>query len=333
MMRYLLLFLQLSAFATFTYAQETSITYELNGRASKEALEDGDYVNSLNPFVKFIGEWTLKDDEWTQNWGFGTETIKIPGHHTISREINTDHTLLSIIDGPEPNGHIFWTYSPKTGAVFHSSSFGSNRVGTGIGMISDMGDLLLKVTFEDEAEGTYRRYSYTWRNLDEYVLSSVQYDHDNQPTGLFYSGTFVRLKPARHHPDEIAIKREILEHGATIRAAFRAGDLEKIRSLHHPEVEKALGYSDVKSGREAVMQGLAGTLKSFSLEFVENDVESILIRGDLAIEQTKFAIRGTPKEGGESFLFRGRTQVTYVRYPDSPTGWATIREIIQPWTE
>jgi hypothetical protein len=32
-------------------------------------------------------------------------------------------------------------------------------------------------------------------------------------------------------------------------------------------------------------------------------------------------------------LFRGRTQVVYVRYKRSPTGWASIREIIQPATD
>lgn len=35
-----------------------------------------------NPFKKFIGEWTLKDDNWSHNWGNGTENIKIPNHHT-----------------------------------------------------------------------------------------------------------------------------------------------------------------------------------------------------------------------------------------------------------
>jgi hypothetical protein len=46
--------------------------------------------------------------------------------------------------------------------------------------------------------------------------------------------------------------------------------------------------------------------------FEENRVESLLIQGDTAIEQTVFAIRSTPKSGGESSLFRGRTQVVYV---------------------
>lgn len=129
---------------------------------------------------------------------------------------------------------------------------------------------------------------------------------------------------------EETVRQEILANGQTIRDAFAAGDVEKIKALHHPEVTKALGYENVQNGRVAVINGVAETLSNYSLEFVENEVESILIRDDLAIEQSKFSIRGTPKAGGDSFLFSGRTMVTYVRYADSPTGWATIREIIQP---
>lgn len=133
--------------------------------------------------------------------------------------------------------------------------------------------------------------------------------------------------------DEAIIRQQILDNGQAIRDAFAKGDIEKIRALHHPEVKKALGYNDIKNGRNEVIKGIEETLKLYSLEFIKNDVESILIKGDIIIEQTKFSIKGTPKNGGEPFIFSGRTMVTYVRYPESPTGWATIREIIQPATE
>ncbi len=126
------------------------------------------------------------------------------------------------------------------------------------------------------------------------------------------------------------VRQEVLEHGALIRAAFANGDVATIRALHHPNVYKALGYDNVQDGRDAVMSGIAGTLEQFALEFVENDVESVLVRGDVAIETTRFAIAGTPKAQGQPFVFRGRTMVTYVRDASSPSGWVTIREIIQP---
>ena len=147
-----------------------------------------------NPFLKFVGEWTLKDDSWTQNWGYGTETIKILNHHTVCSAINTSHSLLSVIDGPEPNGHIFWVYNPVTEEVSHLSSFGDIRIGKGSGALNENADLKLKISFEGEAKGTYRIYNYKWTNTNEYHMKSVQYAEDDTPTGLFYEGTFVRIK-------------------------------------------------------------------------------------------------------------------------------------------
>ena len=166
-------------------AQKISIEYELNGRTQDDT--------SKNPFEQFIGEWTLKNDDWTHNWGGGTETIKIPNHHTISKEINTSNSLLSIIDGHQPNGHIFWSYNPNTKEVFHLSSFGTIRAGDGKGTINDNGDVKLRLTFEGEPSDTYRIYNYKWLSENEYHMKSVQYGKDDQPTGLFYEGYFVRI--------------------------------------------------------------------------------------------------------------------------------------------
>ncbi|MEM9849143.1 MAG: hypothetical protein AAF847_14765 [Bacteroidota bacterium] len=56
--------------------------------------------------------------------------------------------------------------------------------------------------------------------------------------------------------DDNATRQEILDNGQIIRDAFSAGDVDKIKALHHPEVVKALGYKDLKRGRAEVMQGL-----------------------------------------------------------------------------
>jgi hypothetical protein len=63
-----------------------------------------------------------------------------------------------------------------------------------------------------------------------------------------------------------------------------------------------------------------------------NQVRSILIQGDAAVELTGFTIQGTSNDRGEAFLSKGRAMIVYVRYKNSPTGWASIREIIQPAT-
>lgn len=138
------------------------------------------------------------------------------------------------------------------------------------------------------------------------------------------------LVMAMGHAQYNDTQKEILRHGELIREAFSSGDIKTIKMLHHPEVTKALSHSDVKKNRGEVISGIKNTLKNYRLEFIKNEVESILIEGNMAIEQTKFSIKGTPKERGDSFVFSGRTMVTYIKYDKSPTGWATIREIIQP---
>lgn len=150
-----------------------------------------------NPFHKFIGEWTLKDDKWSQNWGNGREDIKIPNHHTLCKELNTDNTLLAVIDGTPPYGHIFWSYNPVKKEVDHLSSFGTTRAGVGKGMVNENGDVSLKISFADEPEGTYRLYTYKWISENEYELKSIQYNNKGEATGYFYGGTFIRIKTTK----------------------------------------------------------------------------------------------------------------------------------------
>jgi len=153
--------------------------------------------NAQNPFRKFIGEWTLKGDDWSQNWGQKDEHIKIPNHHTICRELNTSNSLLAVIDGTPPYGHIFWSYNPVKKEVDHLSSFGTTRAGVGKGTVNENGDVSLKISFADEPEGTYRLYSYKWISENEYEMKSVQYDSKDKPTGYFYGGVFVRIAGKR----------------------------------------------------------------------------------------------------------------------------------------
>jgi ketosteroid isomerase-like protein len=115
-----------------------------------------------------------------------------------------------------------------------------------------------------------------------------------------------------------------------IRAAFARSDVAGILEYHHPDVVKALAYNKFLNGREALRADLRETLSHVKLEWQENNVESLLIHGDAAVEMTTFEIKGTPKDGGQPFIFKGRAMVVYVRYAKSPTGWASIREVVQP---
>ncbi|MCC7054622.1 MAG: DUF4440 domain-containing protein [Gemmatimonadaceae bacterium] len=115
-----------------------------------------------------------------------------------------------------------------------------------------------------------------------------------------------------------------------IRAAFARGDVDGIMAYHHPDVVKALSAGPLLEGSTAVRANLVATLGEFRLEFVENRTESLVITGETATELAVFTIRGTPKAGGTSFVSRGRAMVVYVRSTASPSGWASIRELIQP---
>ncbi len=125
-------------------------------------------------------------------------------------------------------------------------------------------------------------------------------------------------------------RNALQQTSVAIRVAFARGDVATILEYHHPDVVKALAYNKFLNGREALRADLTETLSHVSLEWQENQVESILIQGDTAVEMTAFTIKGTPKDGGQPFIFKGRAMVVYVRYPKSPTGWASIREVVQP---
>ena len=155
-----------------------------------------------------------------------------------------------------------------------------------------------------------------------------------KPTHLFGAvallASLCLATPSR--ADSASDRAAVEATGAAIRAAFTAGNVAEIMRYHHPDVRKALSFTNVEVGGKAVATGLQDSLRQFHLEFVENNVESLLIEGDTAIEQTVFAIKATPLAGGPPSIFRGRTMGVYVRSKDSPTGWASIREMIQPAT-
>jgi ketosteroid isomerase-like protein len=130
--------------------------------------------------------------------------------------------------------------------------------------------------------------------------------------------------------DEMADRAAIEKTSEAVRRAFARGDIPAILSYHHPDVTKALAYNKYLIGRRALEADLRSTFENYSLEFLQNDVEILSIHGDIATEQILFSVKGTPKKGGSPFLFKGRTMLILVRYDKSPTGWATLREIVQP---
>jgi ketosteroid isomerase-like protein len=116
---------------------------------------------------------------------------------------------------------------------------------------------------------------------------------------------------------------------AAIRDAFARGDIDAILALHHPSIVKYFGGNNVMTGREEMRKQLTSWLRNNRVEFVENTVESTVFNGETAIETSIFEIRNVAKNGDSATIGRGRSMVVYIKYPQSPTGWASIREIVQ----
>lgn len=278
------------------WSQQKTISYESHGKTQQ--------LKSENPFAKFIGEWTLKNEDWSQNWGYGDEQIKIPHHHTISTGINTKNSLISIIDGPEPNGQIYWSYNPVTKEVDHLSSFGELRAGKGKGTVDEKGNLKLKLSFEGEAKDTYRIYTYTWVNDNEYILKSVQFDQNDQPTGLYYGGTFVRI--TRKSPlKEIQDILKVLDNND-----ISIDEQLKVYSdqiVHMAPNNKAIeNKKELKSYLE--QQRTYGT-SVMTHEVIELDV----INDDIVIMRGEVKGSFYPKDGGKAIPFQTKNLFTFQR--------------------
>jgi len=113
--------------------------------------------------------------------------------------------------------------------------------------------------------------------------------------------------------------------------AFISGDTQIVSAYHHPDVVKALSYDKLIFGRNAVVTEFANTAQYYSLAFVEHKIESFEIHGNTATEISSFTVKGTPKNtDSKPFIFRGRSMVVYIRYSESPAGWALYRETVQP---
>ena len=150
------------------------------------------------PFERFVGVWKLKDDRFQQVWdGETVETLSIPMHRTNCAPINTDKSVLCVVDAVDFQGHILWAVNAETRTVSHLSHFGESRLGQGSGTIAANGDLTLNIRFTDEPPGTSRNYAYTWITDNEYLMRSIQVDENGQPTGNWYGGSFVRVEAGK----------------------------------------------------------------------------------------------------------------------------------------
>ena len=125
--------------------------------------------------------------------------------------------------------------------------------------------------------------------------------------------------------------RKALEQTSiAIRSAFTNGDVLTIILYHHHDVKKALGYTHIINGRDELEKDLKNTFSHVKLKWLENNVESLIFQDNTAIEMTVYTIEITATDGSKPFTSKGRAMIIYIRSSESPSGWASIRELIQP---
>ena len=107
-------------------------------------------------------------------------------------------------------------------------------------------------------------------------------------------------------PNGSAADRESLARTTkAIRDAFGTGDVAAIVALHHPDVVKYFGGSNVVKGREELRKGLIQTFSNSRFEFAENTIESTIFNGETAVETSIFSFKVTPRNGGPGQLCEG----------------------------
>lgn len=115
----------------------------------------------------------------------------------------------------------------------------------------------------------------------------------------------------------------------TVFAAYRAGQLDVMMQHFHPAVIQIPAYDKVLIGKEAVRANYAAALSLFKID-ITDDLENMDVAGDMATTHGLYKVSLIPKAGGQGLERTGRYMVIMRRWAESPTGWSTFRELVQP---
>ncbi|WPV00804.1 nuclear transport factor 2 family protein [Mucilaginibacter sp. cycad4] len=146
---------------------------------------------------------------------------------------------------------------------------------------------------------------------------------------IFIALIFCGCSSAPQNDNLAADKIALEKTKAAFVTAFAHSDVKALVALHHPDIVKYFGGSNVVTGRAELAKGLTAMFRTSKMELIQNQVESTAFNGNTIIETCIFAFRATPVNGGKSTIGRGRSMTVFVRYKDSPYGWVSIREMAQ----
>ncbi|MEM7568480.1 MAG: DUF4440 domain-containing protein [Pseudomonadota bacterium] len=112
-------------------------------------------------------------------------------------------------------------------------------------------------------------------------------------------------------------------------SAYKAGDLATMMAYFHPDVIQIPAFDKVLDGKAAVEANYAAALAHFQITMTDA-LENLSISADMASTHGTYDIVLTPKAGGAAMQRSGRYMVIMKRWAESPTGWSTFRELVQP---
>ncbi|MEM7571178.1 MAG: nuclear transport factor 2 family protein [Pseudomonadota bacterium] len=124
-------------------------------------------------------------------------------------------------------------------------------------------------------------------------------------------------------------KAAIEETRACVFEAYCAGNLDTMMAYFHPDVVQIPAFDKILDGKEAVRANYAAALALFDIH-ITDALENMAISADMASTHGTYEVVLTPKAGGPAMRRAGRYMVIMKRWAQSPTGWSTFRELVQP---
>ncbi|MEM8987819.1 MAG: DUF4440 domain-containing protein [Pseudomonadota bacterium] len=125
--------------------------------------------------------------------------------------------------------------------------------------------------------------------------------------------------------DRAAVERTI----EAVLAAFADSDVDRLVAHFHPGVVQIPSYDKILVNRQAAEDNYRAAFARAKFDFVENDIENLEVLDDTAVYHARYRLKISPLNGAEPSYRSGRYMIVMVRHADSPTGWATYRELVQ----
>ncbi|MEM9897520.1 MAG: nuclear transport factor 2 family protein, partial [Bacteroidota bacterium] len=165
-------------------------------------------------------------------------------------------------------------------------------------------NLRLKISFEGETPGTYRVYTYEWVSEVEYALRSVQFNENDQPTGLFYSGNFVRIHTNEQIQHEIESILNVLDDHEITK--------EKQIEVYAEDVVHMAPNNAIIYGKEDLLEYLKEQERYGDTD-MKHEIIAYDQHGDMIVMQGRVTGVFHPADGGDGLPFQTKNLFIFKR--------------------